>query len=721
MGGPAPADCSPDRLDSRRAVCVALIGNPNTGKTTLFNALTGFQRRVANYPGVTVEIGRGALRGSSTPIEIVDLPGTYSLAALSPDEAVVSDFAAGRTEGLAHPDAVVFIADASNLPRNLYLLSQVADLELPIVVALNMVDVARARGISVNAEKLAQRLGVPVVPVVATDSQTIPPLASAVEAARRGAAARRCARAELPRPLVEAAGTLGLDTFPEALRVLADRDGEAERRYLARGGDRERLRAARDALAGAGIDASAAEVRARYAWVARTLEGVITRPARPIRTWSDRLDRVLTHPLGGALVLIVVLTVVFQAIFSGAKPVMDWLSGDVFGGLSAWTAGMLPEGALRSLLCDGLIGGVGGVVVFLPQILILFAVIAVLEDCGYMARAAFMMDRVMRAAGLSGRSFIPLLSSFACAIPAIMGTRVIADRRDRFVTLLIAPFMSCSARLPVYVLMIAAFVPERSYAGGWLGLRGLVMLAMYALGVVVAIPIAWVLKNTVLAGPTPGFLLELPTYKLPRPRAIWQRMYLAGADFLYRAGTIILLVNVVVWALGYFPRADRVARQVAESAAAQGWSSERAESELAGAYLRDSYLGRLGRLIEPAIKPIGWDWRIGAAVMASFPAREVVVGTLGTIFNLADADAESADLQGALKRAAWPDGRPLFTLPVALSIMVFFALCAQCVSTLVMIGRETGSWLWPVASFAGMTTVAYLAALLVAWVCRTAG
>ncbi len=718
-----PPTESAAKTAASRPSTVALIGNPNTGKTTLFNALTGFSRRVANYPGVTVEIGTGPLRNARVAVEIVDLPGTYSLAALSPDERVVSDFAAGRIDGRAPPDAIVFIADASNLPRNLYLLSQAAELDLPVVVALNMIDVADGRGIAVDAGELSKRLGVPVVPVVATRRATLAPLVAAIESAARAPhAAPRCVRAVLPPALVEAAAALGHGLrVSETVQLVAERDGDAERGYAARGGDRSALAAVRQRLSDLGIDAAAAEVRARYSWVHALLDGVFVRPPRPIATWSDRLDRVLTHPVGGAAALLVVLTVVFQAIFSWAKPLMDFLSEGVFGRLSAWTATLLPEGALGSLLCDGLIGGVGGVVVFLPQILILFAVIAILEDCGYMARAAFMMDRVMRAAGLSGRSFIPLLSSFACAIPAIMGTRVIADRRDRFVTILIAPFMSCSARLPVYVLLIAAFVPDTSYAGGWLGLRGLVMLAMYAVGVLVAIPIAWLLKRTVLAGPTPGFLLEMPTYKLPRLRAIWQRMSMAGVDFLYRAGTIILLVNVVVWALGYFPRSDATAAAVQTRAAAERWGAERVESELAGAYLRDSYLGQMGRWIEPAVRPIGWDWRIGAAVVASFPAREVVVGTLGTIFNLADADADSSDLRGALQRATWPDGRPLFTLPVALSIMVFFALCAQCVSTLVIIGRETRSWVWPIASFAGMTLIAYAGALAVSAAARLAG
>lgn len=648
----------------RAGIQIALLGNPNTGKTSLFNALTGFTRQVANYPGVTVEIAIGRLCGAALPVELVDLPGTYSLAATSPDEAIVSDLVCGRVSDRRPPGAILAIVDACNLPRNLYLLSQVLELGLPVVVAVNMIDIANSRGIRIDCAKLAQRLGVPVVPVAAVQPDTLPPLLSALEDMCRG-----CRPA--PRPSIAHAVSAATPHSPA-------------------------------------VDASA--VRARYAWIAQVLDGVLSRPSVPLNTWSDRIDRVVMHKVMGGLVLLSVLFVLFQSIFSWAGPVMDLIES-AFGGLGDAVGALMPEGALRSLVVDGLIGGVGGVLVFLPQILILFAFIAVLEDCGYMARAAHMVDRIMRAAGLSGRAFIPLLSSFACAIPAIMGTRTIGDRRERFVTILIAPFMSCSARLPVYVLLISAFVPPHTYLGGWVGLPGLVMFAMYLVGIIVSIPLAWLLRKTLLAGPAGGFLLEMPSYKWPRPRSIWQRMHHAGRSFIIRAGTVILLVNVVVWALAYFPRSPRVAAEVARQAAEHNWSAQDLEAELDGAYLRDSYLGRAGHAIEPTLRPLGWDWRIGVGVLASFPAREVIVATLGTLFNLGgEQDETSAPLQAALRQARGPDGRPLFTLPVALSIMVFFALCAQCFSTLVIIARETGSWGWAALSFFSMTTIAYLAA-----------
>lgn len=649
-----------------RAALVAIVGNPNTGKTALFNTLTGFRRHVANYPGVTVDAARGPIRGSRRALELLDLPGTYSLEAASPDEALVADVLSGRSPAEARPDVVLAVVDASNPTRSVYLVSHLLDLGLPLVVAVNMVDVAAARGIGVDCERLAERLGVAVVPIVAVESRTVRPLIEALEAA--------VGAAPPPRPAT--------------------------------------IRTA-DALD---------DVQARYAWAADVLEGVVSRPAAPVATWSDRLDAVLTHRVAGAAFLAIVLFFVFQSLFVWASPLMEAIDRGV-ALIAAAVAGATPPGVVRSLLCDGVIAGVGGVLVFLPQIMLLFGLIAILEDSGYMARAAYMMDRVMRALGLSGRSFLPLLSSFACAVPAILGTRTIADRRERFVTILVAPFMSCSARLPVYVLMTSAFVPATRFLGGWVSLQGLVLLGAYAIGVIVAVPLAWLLKRTAFAGPAQGFLLELPSYKRPRLRAVWQRMAGAGRDFVVRAGTVILLVNLIVWALGYFPRAEATRIAVERRAAVESWDERRCEHELAGAYLRESFLGRMGRALEPAVEPIGWDWRIGMAVAASFPAREVVVATLGTIYNLGAGESEQSEsLQAAIANATWPHSdRPVFTLPVALSLIVFFALCAQCASTLAVIARETRSWSWSLASFTGMTAIAYLAAWATAAAARAAG
>ncbi len=452
-------------------------------------------------------------------------------------------------------------------------------------------------------------------------------------------------------------------------------------------------------------------------------------------TLGDRIDAVLTHRLWGTLVLAVLMLLIFHAVFAWAEVPMSWIDAGV-ATLTGLVESKLAEGALRSLLAEGVLGGVGSVVIFLPQILILFFFLAILEDSGYLARAAFLMDRLMVRVGLSGKSFIPLLSSFACAVPGVMATRVIEDRRDRLATILVAPLMTCSARLPVYALMIAAFIPDRAYLGGVIGLQGLVMFAMYLLGIVVAAVVALMLKRTFLRGDPPPFLMELPAYKWPSPRVVLLRMLDRGWEFLRRAGTIILAVSVVMWAALFYPRlpAHEAAPLVAErqrlraalgeaDAAGDGGRTASLRAALAavdhrieGAQKRQSLLGRTGRLIEPIVWPLGWDWRIGSAVISSFPAREIAVATLGVIFDVGEdvkEDEGSNRLREALQSATWQGtNRPLFTIPVALSIMVFFALCAQCVATLAVIRRETNSWAWPVFCFVYMTTLAYLGALV---------
>jgi ferrous iron transport protein B len=466
---------------------------------------------------------------------------------------------------------------------------------------------------------------------------------------------------------------------------------------------------------------------ARYDWVKQVLDGVARRPHDHQPTTSDRIDAVLTHKLWGTLIFAATMAVLFSSIFIFAVPLMDFIDGAV-GSLAGFVEAVMPAGALRSLVVDGVIGGVGAVVIFLPQILILFLFIALLEDCGYMARAAFLMDRLMAGVGLSGKSFIPLLSSFACAVPGIMATRVIENRRDRLATILIAPLMSCSARLPVYVILIGAFVPAQSYLGGLLGLQGLVLLGMYSIGIVVAIGVAWLLKKTLLRGETPPFVLELPSYKMPSLRTVAYRMAERGWAFLARAGTVIFAVTIVIWATAYYPRSEaRVAADIAAARAALAADAaalaefddaENLDHLTASLHQRYSFLGRAGQWIEPAVRPLGWDWRIGCAAIASFPAREVVMGVLGVIYHLGPevdvgAEGDQSRLQQQLRAARWDDtGEPVYNLPVALSIMVFFALCAQCAATLAVIRRETNSWRWPVFTFTYMTTLAYLGALV---------
>jgi ferrous iron transport protein B len=715
-----------------RAV-VALIGNPNTGKTTLFNRLTGLRQQVGNYPGCTVErrIGHAVLP-SGRPIEVIDLPGTYSLAARSPDELIAVDVLLGQQAGEEPADAVIAIVDASNLERNLYLVTQLLELDLPLVVGLNMTDLAARRGIRTDTDELAVRLGVPVIPLRADRGVGVEDLALAVEEQlEHGASSARGSRLRpgpaMPEALRRETGALHEDlsarapllgreiTHVEAFRALVDRDGATERRLLARLGTdlRDRLEDHRAAVGGERSLASI-ETAERYRWIREVLSGCVERSLSGSHSGSDRVDAVLTHGVWGTLVLTGVLGFVFQAIYRWSAPVMDTIQS-AFDWAGSMIDAMLAPGPLESLLVNGVIGGVGGVVVFLPQILTLFFFLALLEDCGYMARAAFLMDKVFARLGLSGRSMIPLLSSFACAVPGIMAVRSIEGRRQRLATMLIAPLMSCSARLPVYVLLIGAFVPDRDLLGGAVGLQGVTLLGAHVIGVVVAVAVLWILKLTLLKGPSTMFMLELPPYRRPSLRTVASRMLGQGAAFLRRAGTMIFAASIVVWALTYFPHPPEIGAEYAGLIASAETDEEREalEREMAGEYVRQSVMGRLGHAIEPAVRPLGWDWRIGMAVLASFPAREVVIATMGTIFNLGeDVDETSSDLADVLGGARWPDGSPLFNLPVALSLIVFFALCCQCVSTLAVILRESGSWAWVVLTFLYMTTLAYAGAFI---------
>ena len=636
---------------------VALLGNPNTGKSTLFSALAGIPTRIGNYPGVTVEekVGRFVHRG--TEIDLVDLPGTYSFTPQSPDEQVAVDVLRGRMADMPTPDCVVVVIDATNLDRNLYLASQALELALPTVIALTLSDVASTKGITIDAAALADRIGCPVVRVVAPTGEGLAALADRIVAASESAPPRR----------------------PDLAPHLAVIDGT-------------RPQAAREAIA-------------RYAWIDRAVDGVVARNPPARRPLDERIDALLTHRVWGTLVFIAVMLALFTSIFQLAAPLMDLISAGM-DAVSAWAESVLPEGAIRSLVVDGVLAGVGGVVVFVPQIALLFLFIAVLEGCGYLSRAAFLMDRLLVWAGLSGKSFIPLLSSFACAIPGIMAARTIENRRDRLLTILVAPLMSCSARLPVYLLLCGAFIPDVAVGVSWLRLPAVVLAAMYAVGVIVAAVVAWLLSRTLFRGPPQPFVMELPGWRWPQPAVVAERVREAAWSFLKNAGTLILAMSIVIWALGSYPKPVQPADPTLT------------EAEVQGEALRQSFLGRAGRLIEPVVKPLGWDWRLGCAAIASFPAREVVLGTLGVIYNLGDVDPGEEEgataLVRRLKAATW-DGtdRKVFTVPVALSLMVFFALCAQCASTLVIIGKETGSWVWPVVTFTYMTALAWLAAFAV--------
>jgi ferrous iron transport protein B len=721
----------------------ALVGNPNTGKTTLFNALSGLRQHVGNYPGVTVETKKGQMSCSGKMFDLIDLPGTYSLAPRSPDEMVAVDVILGQQKGEARPDVVVAIVDASNLERNLYLTTQALELGVPAVIALNMIDVARSQGIRIDAERLSRQIGVPVVPIQANKKRGLDELRKAIAAAATNGPPPR--QASFPEAFERDVSALREAIGPHVpvflvRRALLDVGGWTEQRLVSHLGEgiREQVRQARERLAAAGCAVPGVEARTRYAWIREVTAGCVQRPQERPVTWTDRIDRVLTHRVWGTLIFLALMFLVFEAIFTWARPVMKAIS-DGKDLLADALRGRLPVGPLTSLMLDGVLEGVGAVVVFLPQILILFGFIAILEDCGYMARAAFLMDKLMSRCGLSGKSFIPLLSSIACAVPGIMATRVIENRRDRLATILVAPLMSCSARLPVYILLIGAFLSGPPYPW-WL--PGVVMFLLYALGLVLAPLVALLLKRTLLRGETPIFVMEMPLYKVPSPRLVLRRMIDSGWAFLRRAGTLILASMIVVWALLYFPRgtagqSEPYDVQVAhleeeldalrEEAGADKQVIEDKEQQIndvTAAWKRQSWLGRMGRAIEPAVRPLGWDWKIGMAALASFPAREVVIGTLGIIYSEGKQDSDTireaenvgdTPLARRLKDATWDDdpSRPVFTIPTVLSLLVFFALCCQCASTLAVIRRETRSWRWPIFTFSYMTVLAYVGALVV--------
>ncbi len=657
-----------------RTFTVALIGNPNTGKSTLFTGLVGVRQHVGNYPGVTVEKKTGRMQFAGRQFELIDLPGLYSLAPRSRDEMVAVDLLLGRRDE-PPVDAVLCIVDAGNLQRNLYLVSQVLELGLPTVLAVNMLDVAEDHGIGIDLKQLEQRLGIPVAPVQANRRIGLGRLKAALARAmdkgeRKGAGGET----PLPEPFEvevallesELAAPAAADyarPLPRWLvqRLLLDVNGYLQRTLLQ---DAEeywaaRLEAARARLTAAGCPVPETETFARYDWAHNLLEGVLTEPGRYKVTVTDRIDRVLTHSLWGMLVFAAVMLVVFQSVFVGARPAMLGIQAAT-AWAGSWLEVQMAEGALRSLLVGGVLGGVGAVLAFLPQILVLFAFLAVLEDCGYMARSAYLMDRIMVRVGLSGKSFIPLLSSFACAVPGIMATRVIENERDRLTTILVAPLLTCSARLPIYALLIAALIPSQSYLSGLLNLQGLTLAALYLLGIIAAVACAMVFKRTILRGQTPPFVMELPSYKWPSPRTVLFRIAERGWVFVRCAGTLILAVLILVWAALYYPHDPQATHQQQQ---------------------RDSFLGRAGRVIEPAVRPLGWDWRIGCAVIASLPAREIVVATLGVVYHLDDkpgagspAEPANAPWADKLRRITWDDSdRPVFNIPVALSIMVFFA------------------------------------------------
>ncbi|MDJ0749697.1 MAG: ferrous iron transport protein B [Woeseiaceae bacterium] len=690
---------SPDQITVAKRVeaSVAVVGTPNCGKSTLFNRLTGLKQRIGNYPGVTVERHVGYFRTEDSTTELVDLPGTHSLSAHSLEEQIAVDVIFSRLEGTRPPDGILAVLDATNLYQGLFFVQQLTELELPTVVALTMTDAAEKAGIDIDTAELSALLGVPVYPVVATTGQGLDKLRRVIADIRNVEPPRRVRvwpeLAEAARQLAE--GAQGTLRFAELERLLIDGETDANAAIVAKLSDaaRSRLEPLRESLF-EGDPPVARDARVRYGWVRDVLLKVQKSAPRYV-SWRTRLTDFLNRPLPGTIGLFVVMAVVFQAVFAWATPIMDVIDAAT-SALSASVFNALGDTAFSSLVADGVIAGVGSVIIFLPQILILFVFVILLEDTGYLARAAYLMDRLMRSVGLSGQSIIPMISSFACAIPGIMATRVIPNRRDRIATILAAPFMTCSARLPVYALLISAFVPAQKV--GLMNLQGLVLFGLYLFGIVMGILTALVMRKTTLRGPKPPFALMLPEFRRPNLQTVLIQLLGRAKVFLKRAGTVIFAVAVIVWALAYFPRVEQPTAVADENVAA-------------AVQMEQSWLGRAGKAVEPVFKPLGWDWRVSAAVIAGFPAREVVVAVLGTVYAVGD-DADEATLGARLKSSTWPDGSPVFTLPMVIGLLIFYACCLQCAATLAIIRRETNTWRWPVFAWAYMTAVGYVGALL---------
>ena len=729
---------------------VVLTGNPNCGKTTLFNALTGLRGRVGNYAGVTVERKEGSLTGADArfPVTILDLPGTYSLSPQSPDEQIARDILFQRVADVPAPDLVVVVVDASNLQRNLYFATQVIELGHPTLLTLNMVDVARDQGHDIDTDALSKALGVPVIPMVASQGEGLEPLRHFI----RSQASSPGTRHVIPREFNELPEAFGREAqaietalerhFPlrsrlaaaEALLLLSDEralptdktntDGNTDRNTNGNTANTrypsaliEQVLSARRRLEAAGVDWRSTAIEARYARLFAIEQHVTRETPPPGELLSDRIDRSVTHRVWGPLIFVTVMALMFQSIFWLAQYPMSGIETAV-DALAQWVGSAMAPGDLNDLITRGAIAGVGSVVIFLPQICLLFLFIGLLEDTGYMSRAAFLMDRLMSRVGLHGKSFIPMLSSFACAIPGIMATRTIETRQDRLATILVAPLMSCSARLPVYTVLIAACIPQRN---GW---PGLTLLMMYLLGIAGALGMAWIFKKTLLRGEPPMLILELPPYKRPMLGAVLRQMWDRSKLFLKRAGTVILGINILLWFLATYPRSSELQQQFDQRHAqwkqaasnpptpAETETLKRLDQEEAGEKLRQSFAGRLGRAIEPALKPLGFDWKIGIGIVTSFAAREVFVSTLSVVYNVGGDGENTASLAEVMKSERRDDGRVTYTPLTGLTLMVFYVFAMQCVSTVAVVRRETNSWKWPIFQTVYMTSLAWILAFL---------
>ena len=693
---------------------VALVGNPNSGKSTLFNVLTGLSQKIGNFPGVTVEKKEGL---SSLPdgrvARVIDLPGTYSFYPKSRDERIVMDALADKTS-LVHPDLIVFVADASNLKRNLLLFSQVADLRIPIIIALNMMDLASNAGIEISVDELALKLGVQIVPISArkgegieqlkvaiSQSSSIPTQFSSIDIASLAPDLIHAIRRDLNIP------------YPYVALQLAH---QHEQLSFLTGEQNARIEEIKNEFSFHSQQLQATETIGRYNFINDVLFDTVKLNSDPGKeTMSNRIDNVLTHRIFGFIIFFAILFLIFQSIFAWSEYPMSLIES-----LFIWVTNIahqyLPAGVFSDLLIDGVLAGLSGVLIFIPQIAILFAFISILEDTGYMSRVTFMMDKIMRKVGLSGKSIVPMIGGFACAVPSIMSTRNIENWKDRMITIMVTPLIACSARLPVYTLLISMVVPDQKI-WGFINMQGIALMALYVLSIISAIIVAWVMKVIIKSRERGYFIMELPVYRMPRWNNVLLTMYRSVKAFVFEAGKIIIAVSIVLWVLSsYGPteRFDNIEKKYQSVSISQEYTSKEIDRMVSSEKLENSYAGILGKVIEPLIKPLGFDWKIGIALITSFAAREVFVGTMATIYSVEADDSNLASVRDKMLAAKNPEtGMPVFTVAVAFSLMVFYAFSMQCISTIAIVARETKSWTWPAIQFAYMTTLAYIASFVV--------
>ncbi len=692
---------------------IALVGNPNSGKSTLFNVLTGLNQKIGNFPGVTVDKKTGFCKLPDRRIaQIIDLPGTYSFYPKSRDERIVMEALADKSNS-AHPDLIIFVADASNLKRNLLLYTQVADLKIPIIIALNMMDLAERSGIEISVDELASKLGVQVIPISARNAQGIDELKQTithaskiplqvdsieVEALAPQLVQQICLEMQIDIPYI----ALQLAHQHEQLSFLtvqqSDRIEEIEQEFSFQS-----------------QKSQATETITRYNFINDVLFDTIHFKADPLQeTISNRIDKVLTHRVFGFVIFFAILFLIFQSIFAWSAYPMGLIE-QLFVWLANTGHQLLPAGVLTNLLLDGVLAGLSGVLVFIPQIAILFAFISILEDTGYMSRVTFMMDKIMRKVGLSGKSVVPLIGGFACAVPSIMSARNIENWKDRMITIMVTPLITCSARLPVYALLISLVVPDKK-VWWFINLQGVALMAMYVLSIVSAIIVAWAMKQIIRSRERGYFIMELPVYRMPRWNNIALTMYQKVKTFVFEAGKVIVAVSIILWVLAsYGPsgRFEKIESQYQSPVYTQKYSAQQLGLLKESARLGNSYAGILGKAIEPAIKPLGFDWKIGIALITSFAAREVFVGTMATIYSVDSDESHLASVREKMHSARNPDtGLPVFTTATAFSLMIFYAFAMQCMSTIAVVYRETKHWKWPTIQFAYMTVLAYIASLI---------